>query len=260
MAHPQRVEHQSYALIAWLLYCLGVNLIMFEPEETLRPLPRSDVRARHVLEVLRRQEGDSFDVGLIDGPRGKATVESVSAVAVHLRFDWGEPPPPLEPITVLIGLPRPQTARKVLEEATALGVQAMHFVATDRGDPGYAGSRLWRSGEWRRHLIAGAEQAFSTWLPGVTWGRPLADALADLDASGTRLVLDNYESPDALGAVEVVEPVTLAIGPERGWSEGERVRLRGAGFRFVHLGERVLRVETACVAAVVLVRARLGRM
>jgi RsmE family RNA methyltransferase len=236
-----------------------VNLILFEPDEVLRPLPRSDRRAVHVLEVLRRSQGDRFDTGLIDGPRGTATLERIGNDELELSFDWADEPPPLDPITLVIGMPRPQTARKVLEEATALGVEAMHFVATQRSDPGYARSRLWSSGEWRRHLIAGAEQAFSTRLPAVTWTQPLAAVLASCTA-GSRIALDNYEAPRRLGAVEITEPVVIAVGAERGWSEGERDLLRQTGFELVHLGERVLRVETACVASVTLVRSKMGRL
>jgi RsmE family RNA methyltransferase len=234
-----------------------MNLILFAPHETAGPLPLDDRRARHVLEVLRRKAGERFDVGLIDGPRGKATVEAIDSAALHLSFAWGDEPPALEPVTLIVGLPRPQTARKVLEELTAMGVQAMHFVVTARGDPGYGQSRLWSSGEWRRHIIAGAEQAFSTRLPVVTWGCSLREAIEGIEASGTHLALDNYESPKALGAVDVKAPVVIAVGPERGWQASERALLREAGFRSVHMGERVLRVETACVAAVAVVVAKL---
>jgi RsmE family RNA methyltransferase len=237
-----------------------VNIVLFEPHETSIPLALADPRARHILDVLRRRAGDSFDAGLIDGPRGKATVEHVDGEGLRLRFVWGEAPPPLEPVTLVVGLPRPQTARKVLEEATALGVQAIHFVTSERGDPGYGRSRLWSSGEWRRHLMAGAAQAFTTRLPVVTWTGGLAEAVERIEAGGVSLALDNYESPAPLGAVELAAPVTLAVGPERGWAEAERGLLRDAGFRFVHLGERVLRVETACVASIALVRAKLGSM
>ena len=75
-----------------------------------------------------------------------------------------------------------------------------------------------------------------------------------------RLALDNYEAGRGLAAVVPVSPVTLAIGPERGWSAGERDLLRGRGFEMVHLGSRVLRTETACVAAVAIVKAGLGLM
>lgn len=52
----------------------------------------------------------------------------------------------------------------------------------------------------------------------------------------------------------------LAFGPERGWSAADRAVLRGSGFALVHLGPRVLRTETAVVAAVALVKAKLGLM
>jgi hypothetical protein len=56
-----------------------VNLILFAPAETTTPLPRTDPRALHILRVLRRQRGETFDCGLINGPRGKATVTALDA-------------------------------------------------------------------------------------------------------------------------------------------------------------------------------------
>jgi RsmE family RNA methyltransferase len=57
----------------------------------------------------------------------------------------------------------------------------------------------------------------------------------------------------ALGA-----PLVLAFGPERGWSAAERDLLRAQHFAFAHLGTRVLRSETAVIAALAVVRSRLG--
>ena len=108
-------------------------------------------------------------------------------------------------------------------------------------------------------MIAGAEQAFCTRLPGVTWGRPLADACAEAPA-GMRIALDNYEAGRGLAGVVPIPPVVIAIGPERGWSAGERDLLRAQGFGMFHLGHRVLRTETACVAAVAIIKAGLGLM
>ncbi|QYM79349.1 16S rRNA (uracil(1498)-N(3))-methyltransferase [Horticoccus luteus] len=237
-----------------------MNLILFEAHEVERPLARADARARHLLDVLRRGEGDAFDAGVIDGPRGKGIVREIGADALRLEFAWGAPPPALWPITLVLGLPRPQTVRKILQEATALGVGELRFVTSERGEPGYATSTVWRSGEWRRHLIAGAEQAFCTRLPRVRAGESLATALAALPGGGARVALDNYESPGALSAMDLATPLTLAFGPERGWSAAERTALRMAGFAFAHLGERVLRAETAVVAAVAIARAKHGTM
>ncbi|MFI5337188.1 MAG: RsmE family RNA methyltransferase [Opitutales bacterium] len=52
----------------------------------------------------------------------------------------------------------------------------------------------------------------------------------------------------------------MAFGPERGWSADERRQLRAAGFTFAHLGSRVLRLETAVVAALAVLKARRGAM
>ena len=236
-----------------------VNLILFEPAETSAPLPRGDPRAAHILDVLRRRAGDTFDAGLVNGPRGKATLAAVGGDALTLTFAWeAQPPPPPDPITLLVGLPRPQTARKILHAAAELGVAALHFVATEKSEPSYGQSSLWSSGEWRRHLLDGAQQAFDTRVPVLTHGRTLAEILAAQPAGGTRLALDIYESPQPLSGATIAAPVALAFGPERGWSARDRDLLRAHGFLLAHLGARVLRAETAVIATLAIVRSRLG--
>ena len=238
----------------------ALNLILFEPAELNQPLPLRDARALHLLDVLRCREGAAFDAGIVDGPRGKGTLVAVGAESLTLSFAWGGEPPPLAPISIIVGLPRPQTARKILQEATTLGVGAMQFVATEKCEASYAQSTLWSSGEWRRHLIAGAEQAFDTRLPQVAWGRTLAEALAAAQAGALRIALDHYEASAALGDLPLGDKpqgAVLAFGPERGWSGKDRDWLRASGFTLAHLGTRVLRTETAVVAAVALVKARL---
>jgi RsmE family RNA methyltransferase len=177
-----------------------------------------------------------------------------------LSFSWNAEPPPGDPLTLVIGMPRPQTARAILREVAALGATALHFVTTEKGDPNYAQSTLWRSAEWRRHLVSGAEQAFCTRLPELTFTGGLIDTISSLPNAGmSRVALDNYESPEPLTHLPFSEPaVTVAIGPERGWSAAERDGLRQNGFILAHLGPRVLRAETACVAAIVLVKAKMG--
>lgn len=248
-----------------------MNLVLFESSELELPLARSDARAAHVLDVLRRREGDSLDVGRVNGPRGKAIIRRITSSHLELEFQWGAALPSRTTLTLIVGLPRPQTARKILVEATTLGVSTLHFVSTERSDPNYAASTLWTSGEWRRHLLAGAAQAFDTRIPEVTWTKSLKElvgqmangAVVPLNDHRLRLLaLDNYEAGSRLGQVEI-EParsVCLALGPERGWGASDRDALRDHGFTLVHLGEPVLRTETAMVVALGIVAARQGRM
>jgi RsmE family RNA methyltransferase len=235
-----------------------MNLILFEPHELDTPLIWSDPRSEHVTQILHMGVGDEFAAGVIEGPIGKARITSMHEGMMSLAFEWGETPPPLPPLTLVVGLPRPPTARKVLNEVTSLGVGAMHFVVTELGEKNYAQSPLWSSGEWRRHVINGAQQAVDTHLPEVTYAGRLSDVIASLPPAGARIALDNYEASRPLQDVPFQPPVTLAIGPERGWSPRELQTLRDAGFELAHLGPRVLRVETASVAAVAIVRAKMA--
>jgi len=240
-----------------------VNLILFDHTETTQPLPRADHRARHLLEVLRREPGDEFDAGLVNGLRGRGSLVGVGADALTLRFDWTPgAPPPRDPITLIVGLPRPQTARDILRDATTLGVAAIHFVATGKSERNYAGSTLWSSGEWRRHAIAGAAQAFDTRIPEVTWHQTLAGVLEEGIENRARFALDNYEAGAALGQCHLIRDTSLwlALGPERGWSAEDRDLLRARGFTLAHLGPRPLRSETAVIAALTVVKTARGLM
>jgi RsmE family RNA methyltransferase len=213
----------------------------------------------HIKRVLRRAVGDTFDCGLINGRRGKATILREDASGMRLGFQWLEVPPPLDLFTFLIGLPRPQTARRILRDLTSLGVGRMFFFHAAKGEASYASSSLWSSGEVRRHLVDGAQQAFSTRLPEVAVFPRLESAIAAAPASGPRIALDIYEGSVSAADLHLPEPAaTVAFGPERGWDPPERSFLRDAGFTLAHLGSRVLRTETACIVTAAILKARRG--
>lgn len=244
-----------------------MNIILFDQSEIDSPLQRDDPRVVHILEVLRRKVGDDTDVGLVNGPRGKAILKSVDRRQAVFEFVWGQPSEPLLPIDLIVGLSRPQTSRKILKEATSLGVRRIFFVATDRGEPSYATSKLWKTDQWQRLVRAGVEQAFSTRLPEVQAGIELADALAALaisdfevnEAQQVRVCLDNYEATSRLwDAVDSAKSVTLAVGSERGWTQGERNLFRDHGFILAQIGDRPQRTETATIAAIGITIARLS--
>lgn len=240
-----------------------MNLILFEKRTDFPVLEYDDPRAEHIRDVLGMKTGDRFDVGLINGPRGKAAILSDEAEAgLALEIAWGKMPPPPLPFTLLVGLPRPQTARRILREGASLGVERILFFGAEKGEPSYRESKLWSTGEWRRHLIQGAEQAFTTYLPEVSRQPDLSEALKTLEMMADRIALDVYEAESGLAALKLsdAERCFLAIGAERGWSPGERATLRQTGFTLVHLGERVLRTETAAIAAVSIIAAKMGLM
>jgi RsmE family RNA methyltransferase len=231
-----------------------VNLILFEAGEIGAPLSRTDPRAVHIAQILKRKVGDTFDAGIVNGPKGKATVLSLGTRDLAFRFEGTGDAAPADPIHLLVALPRPQTARKILNEATSLGVASIRFFRSEKGEAGYASSTLWKTAEWRRHLLDGAAQAFDTGIPEVAHYAGLSEALAALPSACTRIALDNYEATRRMAPASLCVPLALAFGPERGWSGAERMLLRAGGFELAHLGARVLRTETAVVGALAIAK------
>ena len=233
-----------------------MNLVLITADEAKIGLPPDDARARHLRETVGLAVGGTFHVGIENGLRGIATITTL-APQLTFAVAWEKSPQARMPLTVLVGLPRPQTAKKVLHDLASLGAARIVFFESAKGDPGYLTSSLWKDGEWREHVLTGAEQACSTLVPEVTRVSSLGEALVGLEANTWKLALDPYEAP---GAPEISAPAkaaVLAIGPERGFADEEREALRAAGFAFAHLGDRILRVEAAALVGGALMLAQL---
>ncbi|MBN1465640.1 16S rRNA (uracil(1498)-N(3))-methyltransferase [candidate division KSB1 bacterium] len=238
-----------------------MNLILFDAEETDKPIPLQDERAQHILNLLKLKPGDRLRVGLLNGPKGCAFFRRAGSDGLILDFTWEEQvEPPPDPLTLIIGLSRPHTNQKILQQAAAIGVRRMLFVRTELGEGSYAASKLWVSGEYKRHLILGAQQARSTHIPVVEFGTPLWIAMHLVEDISQKIVLHHDEGAPRLTRINILkdESIVLAIGAERGWTENEMAMFRRNGFSPAMIGDRVLRTETAVVAALTLVKAAIG--
>ncbi|MGZ0707356.1 RsmE family RNA methyltransferase [Coraliomargarita sp. W4R53] len=237
-----------------------MNLILFDDPFEARRLEGSDPRAKHIFKVLRARVGTKVFVGFVNGLRARAEVSLVEADgAISLRVIGTELAPKPLPIRLLLGLPRPHTAKRILFEAASMGVQDLHFFEAERGEPSYAQSSLWTTDEWKERLRLGTEQSFGTHVPEVSMHTDLQSAISFLQGDGAHIALDNYE---AAGSLSQQLPVggrraVIALGPERGWSPDERDTFRKNGWKLAHLGAHVLRLETACTVAVGAVSASL---
>jgi len=144
----------------------------------------------------------------------------------------------------------------IVEKATELGAARILPVATDFSNAGRV-----NRGRLAAHALEAVEQCGGTHLPEVAAMAPLADLLAGWD--GTRRLMFCDEGlaggAGALPRMDQPGPWAVLIGPEGGFSEAERARLAGLPFAHpVSLGPRILRADTAVVAALTLWQARLG--
>ncbi|MDR1149375.1 MAG: 16S rRNA (uracil(1498)-N(3))-methyltransferase [Spirochaetaceae bacterium] len=232
-----------------------MNLILFEEDERDLPLQKRDPRAIHLVKTLHKKAGDEFDAGILGGKRGKGRITQVfDDGRLLFSLNLTEFPPPRLPVTVAVGFPRPIQTRRLLRDLSSMGVSAVHLVCCELSDKNYLKTTLLEDGGARAALIEGASQSRDTTLPQIAVFSSLKEWLEDGGVNecpeASRIACDNVEPEGVLGGVQNACPAALAIGPERGWSDRERLQFRNAGFKRLSLGCRALRTETACIAAI----------
>lgn len=231
-----------------------MNLLVLRPEDRQQDgsYVIADTRARHMLEVLGVTQGDTVKAGLLNGPRGTATVKTIDAGQVTLSMNPQAQIPPRPNIDLLLALPRPRSLKKLLPEVTALGVGEIILTETYRVEKAFFGATLLRPENHRPLLYEGMMQAKLTHLPEVTVQRKLWQVLQQVPErfeDHIKLVA-HPEATAPLAQVRLPreKPVLLAIGPEGGFIDKEVQQLVDAGFSAVTMGDNILRVETACVS------------
>lgn len=248
-----------------------MNMLFLDEDDLSRPLARDDARARHIVRVLKKGPGDELAAGAYDGSLGTARIESIGDEGIMLSYSPEREAPPLRPVTLLLGFPRPIQANRILKDLASLGVARIVLSGTELGEKSYMESDFFRRREFRPALIEGAVQAGNPRLPEVLTAWTLARALEALDAPDTRvaprsarLALDPYRASGRLSEVlaeaNLEAGLVLAIGSERGWTEAELDRLAASGFAFASLGDRILKTETAAVAAIAMAMGIMGVM
>ncbi|HEX3557546.1 MAG TPA: RsmE family RNA methyltransferase [Thermoanaerobaculia bacterium] len=209
---------------------------------------------RHLFRARRVEAGEALRV--VDG-RGRARWGTVARVdRTSATVALGEPAPAAEPafrLELLVPTCRLERASWLVEKATELGVHGIHFLNTTRAPRELTEGSLDRL---RRVAIAALEQCHGSRLPEITGPHPwreIARLVAHLTgaAVSNRWFLDTEAADSGWGEVEG-DAGALLVGPEGGWDPGERHDLLTAGWRPVHLGDRVLRLETAALAGAAL--------
>lgn len=234
-----------------------MNLLLLEPHEV-----DADGRAQivgaalvHVREVLGKAEGATLRVGVRGGQWGSAVVLASTREAIDLRCTFDRDPPRKRPVELVLALPRPPVLRRLLQHATAMGVERIVLCHSARVEKSYWGSPALHPDGIDANVRLGLEQACDTVSPVVDTRQRLRPFIEDELAGrgdARRIVAD--PSGGVACPSDVEGRVLVAIGPEGGWVPFELELFDAAGFERVHLGTRILRVETAVVAAL----ARLG--
>ncbi|MFT4266847.1 MAG: 16S rRNA (uracil(1498)-N(3))-methyltransferase [Xenophilus sp.] len=211
--------------------------------------------ARHV-QVLRLQPGDG--IVLFDGRGGEyaATVERMGRSEVQVRIGAHDPVEREAPrqVHLAVGMPANERMDWLVEKAAELGAASLQPLVTAHGVLRLAGERAAKKqAHWQAVAVAACEQCGRNRVPPIHPVVPLADWLAGLPAQEApgRLLLGF--SPDARPLAQAGAPLagacTVLGGPEGGLNTQEEAAARARGFQPATLGPRVLRAETAPLAA-----------
>lgn len=231
-----------------------MNLLLLTPEDCTAPgrARLTGRRLQHVREVHRAGAGDSLRVGLLGGQMGSGLITALAPGAMELEFSLDQAPPAKLPLTLLLSLPRPKMLKRIFQAVAAMGVGRLVLMNSYRVEKSFWESPWLAPEAVREQLLLGLEQARDTVLPEVVLEprfKPFVeDRLPALAAAGRRLVA--HPGAAAACPVGLPGPATLAIGPEGGFIPYEVELLQAGGFEPVHLGPRILRVETAVTALV----------
>jgi 16S rRNA (uracil1498-N3)-methyltransferase len=212
-----------------------------------------DHAAHHAREVLRLRAGALVHVFDGRGAEFEGTLDSVTRQGVFLRLNHAVAARPESPLRIELALSPLKGDRMelVIQKATELGVSAIHPVVCARTDavarPALKGSRQDR---WDKVASGAAEQCGRAVVPEVTPTVELKQLLAQ-PFDGPKLQFSEAQGAPALARDGRGATAVLAlVGPAGGWEPHESERVREAGFVATGLGPRILRAETAAIAAV----------
>ncbi len=225
--------------------------------------------ATHVAKVLRVRSGDPVVLFNGDGRESAAVIDAVRGSRVSVAVGESrliDRESPL-PVTLLQSIPRGDRMDFIVQKATELGVARIVPIFSERSvvrlDHKQAESKCTH---WRAIAASACEQCGRNRLPILDAPRRLLDYLGAATITGTRLLLDPDGGSAARGAgggaaddrIDGAAAVEIAVGPEGGFAAAELDAFAVSGFLPVRLGPRILRTETAALAALVWLQTRSG--
>ena len=206
--------------------------------------------AQHLAQVLRGRVGQEFDIATGESVRrGRIT----SVANDRVEFELGEiiPAAPALSLTILLSIFKFDRMEWAIEKCVELGVTRIIPVVAERTESHLAKAAEKRVERWQRIALQASEQSRRVAAPEIA--QPLVLNATVTDSHGTRIVLAESEAQVMLKDAIQANPsgeITLAFGPEGGWTASERKLFQASGWIAASLGSTILRAETAVIAAV----------
>jgi len=224
-----------------------------------------DSDAHHITQVLRLKEGEEIIVFTGTGLEYQVVIKNISSGLVlgEIRGVTSSDRDSKVNVTLVQGVPKGDKMDFIIQKCTELGIAKIIPVLTERTVVKLDGDKKGKRRErWQKIAQEASKQCKRATVPQIaeifTWGQ----YLASISNEGPILVLWENESTRGiksfLGKNKDLDQITLVIGPEGGLSQQEVGKLLDKGAQTVTLGPRILRTETAGLAALVMILYELG--
>jgi 16S rRNA (uracil1498-N3)-methyltransferase len=212
--------------------------------------------ANHLFRVLRVKIGQEFDVAA-NGVLHSAKVVFASHDQVEFELGAEVESAALPQITVYLSIFKFDRFEWALEKLTELGVSHVVPMIAQRSEEHLVKAAARRVERWRKIARESSQQARRIAPPEIV--EPVALKKAIEKGQGSRIVLSEVEEQVSLKTAlkDCTAPLSMAFGPEGGWSEAELELFNTAGWKPASLGHTILRAETATIAAVAVAMAEL---
>lgn len=204
-------------------------------------------RRSHLETVLKASVGDRMAVGRVNGLIGSGEIVRLTEHEAELAVTLDGPPPRALPLTLVLAMPRPKMFRRVLQTATALGVKDLWLLNAYKVEKSFWQTPWLEPQALTENMVLGLEQAMDTVMPQIHIRQRFKPFVEDElpGLIGDRRALVAHPGTPVPCPTHLNAPTLLCIGPEGGFIPYEVEKLEQAGCQAVHLGQRILRVETA---------------
>jgi 16S rRNA (uracil1498-N3)-methyltransferase len=218
-------------------------------------------QAIHLARVLRAQPGQIFDV-VANGFLHRAEIAAVSESEVLFTLHEELESDAALPLHLLLAVFKFDHLEWAIEKATELGIARITPILARRTEKHLALASAKRVERWRRIALEASQQSRRTDIPTIADPTPLKLAL-EAERSPTRILLSETEQSTTLTAAlqastQTQSDTALAIGPEGGWTPEEMSLFTHHLWQPVTLGPRILRAETAAIAAIAIAATHLS--
>tara|TARA_Y100001958_G_C21195805_1_gene523193 strand:+ start:330 stop:1055 length:726 start_codon:yes stop_codon:yes gene_type:complete len=229
-----------------------MNTIIIKNSELLEPdlyqIQNKEI-VNHIQKVLKLKVGEALKVCLVNEGIGTGIIKSLSSAEAIIFLKKKNVLKKRNPwVNLIIGLSRPQTCKKVLELGTSMGVKSFEFLDAKLSEKSYAQSKVFQNNAFEKYLLNGLSQSSNLHImPSLKVEKSLKKESGE--EGEQKLILSPFSEKSLNDiSLDFEKPITVAIGPERGWTGKEVEKFKSHNFLEVKISSSVLRVETATIS------------